>query len=163
MNISFIKVEEEHIQALKEIYTYYIKHSTATFHIQEISDEEMRALLIFDDPRYESYGINLEGELCGYVILTQYKIREAFGQTAEITIYLKQGYEGKGLGKRALEFIEQRARIHEFHALMALICGENNGSIRLFEKNGYEKCAHCKEVGYKFDRWLDLVEYQKII
>lgn len=161
--IRFKKVEEQHIEALRAIYLYYIHESTATYHKREISLEEMRELLVIDHPKYESYGIWDEEHLCGYVILTRFKEREAFDYTAEITIYLKKGYEGKGIGNKALEFIEKRALTKELHVLMALICGENIGSIKLFEKNGYVKCAHYKEVGYKFGRWLDLVCYQKTI
>lgn len=159
----FKRVEEEHIAALREIYLYYINHSTATFHKREISMEEMRHLLIFDNPKYESYGIWHEEALCGYVILTQYKEREAFDYTAEVTIYLKNGYEGRGIGHKAIQFIEARARTKEIHTLLALICGENTASIALFEKNHYRKCAEYKEVGFKFDKWLDLVCYQKMI
>ncbi len=159
----FEPVKEEIVDELRDIYQYYINHTTATFHKKEISKEEMRELVLFSHPKYESYVIRYSGELCGYVILTQYKGREAFDYTAEVTIYLKSGYEGKGLGSCALEFIEQRARTKDLHVLIALICGENKGSIALFEKHGYEKCAHYKEVGYKFSRWLDLVCYQKML
>ena len=162
-NCTFEVVREEHLDEALAIYLYYINHSTATFHKKEISKDEMRDLLIFSNPKYEGYMISYGGAICGYVILTQYKTREAFNHTAEITIYLKAGYEGRGIGSEALSFIEERAKTKELHALLALICGENKGSIALFEKHGYEKCAHYKEVGYKFDRWLDLVCYEKII
>ncbi len=47
--------------------------------------------------------------------------------------------------------------------LVATICGENAASIGVFAKNGYEKCAHYKEVGQKFGQLLDVVAYQKIL
>ena len=159
----FEKIKEEHVEELRAIYLYYINHSTATFHKREISTDEMRDLVLFNHPKYEGYIMRCQETLCGYVLLTQYKTREAFDQTAEVTIYLKKGYEGQGLGSRALEFIENRAKTKELHTLVALICGENTGSIALFEKHYYTKCAHYKEVGHKFNRWLDLVCYQKII
>lgn len=160
---TFKKITEEQVEAVRAIYLYYIQNSTATFHKREISHDEMRDLVIFDNPKYESYGIYNEGELCGYVSLTQYKIREAFSQTAEVTLYLKPGFEGRGMGTEAVNFIEARAKKKDFHVLLALVCGENIGSRALFEKMGYEKCAHYKEVGYKFERWLDLISYQKVI
>ncbi|PHV69219.1 GNAT family N-acetyltransferase [Sporanaerobium hydrogeniformans] len=160
---TFEKIVEEDIESVREIYLYYIQNSTATFHKRDISYQEMKELVIFNNPKYESYTIYYEGELCGYVILTQYKVREAFDQSAEITIYLKQGFEGKGIGTQAVNFIEDRARTKDLHVLLALVCGENTGSMALFEKMGYVKCAHYKEVGYKFGRWLDLVGYEKII
>ncbi len=162
-NYKFEKITEEHVEAVREIYLYYINNSTATFHKKEITTQEMSELVLFKNPKYESYIIKAEEDICGYVILTQYKTREAFDKTAEVTIYLKNGYEGRGIGKRAITFIEERAKEKELHTLVALICGENEGSIALFEKCGYIKCAHYKEVGNKFNRWLDLLSYQKII
>lgn len=159
----FKMITEDHIDTIREIYTYYIKNTTVTFHTREITKEEMANIVLFKNKKYESYLIESEEQICGYVILTQYKPREAFDQTAEISIYLKKGYEGRGIGKKALAFIEERARMKSIHTLISLICSENGASIALFERHGYEKCAHYKEVGYKFNRWLDLVAYQKIL
>lgn len=63
----------------------------------------------------------------------------------------------------AVKYIEGFAKNKNIHVLVATICGENSGSINLFEKNGYTKCAHYKEVGEKFGQFLDVVAYQKII
>lgn len=161
--MEFKRVREQDIEALREIYHYYIMHSTATYQIGDITKEEMRSLLLFDNPLYESFAIWEDEIICGYVILTQFKVREAFDHTAEVTIYLKPGYNKKGIGTKAIQFIEERAKTKPIHVLVALICHENIGSIKLFEKQGYEKCAHYKQVGYKFNRWLDLVCYQKVI
>lgn len=163
--LKFEKIKEEDIDTVREIYLYYIKNSTATFHIKEVSYEEMRQLVIFENPKYESYLIKQDGEVCGYVILTQFKPREAFNHSAEVTIYLKHGYEGRGIGKCALAFIEERAKSpeKEINTLLALVCGENIGSCTLFERSGYVVCGEFKHIGYKFGRWLDLITYQKFI
>lgn len=163
--LTFETITEKDVAVVREIYLHYIRNSTATYHKREISHKEMRNIVIFDNPKYESYLIKLNDEVCGYVILTQFKPREAFEHSAEITIYLKNGYEGRGIGKKALAFIEERAQRPEkaLHTLLALVCGENIGSRTLFEKSGYIKCGEYKEVGYKFDRWLDLITYQKFI
>src|SRR4030042_165072 len=104
-----------------------------------------------------------EQRLCGYVLLAQHKIREAYKDTAEVTIYLHPQEVGKGLGRLAVDYIEAFARTQQFHVLVATICGDNIGSIRLFEQCGYAKCAHYQEVGKKFGQWLDVVAYQKIL
>jgi phosphinothricin acetyltransferase len=80
-----------------------------------------------------------------------------------VTIYLKPEYTGKGVGSRALEFLEKVAVEKKFHVLLAIICGENEQSINLFMRRGFEKCGHYREVGRKFGRLLDVVSYQKII
>ena len=161
--IIFEEVREEHLPQLAEIYNYYVQNSTATFHSNPLSPEDMRGIVFFNVPRFKSYIINYQGELCGYGILSRYKPREAYDITAEVTIYLKPGYTGKGLGSAAVNLIEETARKEDFKSLLAIICGENIESIRLFEKKGYTKCAHFNKVGQKFGRLLDVVCYQKML
>ena len=48
-------------------------------------------------------------------------------------------------------------------SLLFRITFKNSGSIKLFEKQGYEKSGHIKNVGEKFGRVLDVVFYQKEI
>lgn len=163
MDISFEEMTQEHVAPALEIYNYYIRNSTATFHKTELDENEMRKILFHNNPKYRSYAVLLDKCLCGYVLLTQHKVRQAFDFTAEVTLYLKHDCTGRGIGTRSLEFIEQYARTTDIHVLVSTISGENDSSCRLFQKQGYEKCAHYREVGYKFDRWVDLVVYQKII
>ncbi len=60
-------------------------------------------------------------------------------------LYLKPEFTGKEIGQLAVKHIEQLARQNKFKVLVGIICGENIASIKLFEKAGYEKCAHFKE------------------
>ena len=157
------ELKEDHLTKIREIYNYYILNSTATFHAHPLSIDEMRELVFFDNPKYKTFAILDGHDLCGYVILTQHKKREAYDGTAEVTVYLQPDCIGKGLGSLALRYIEDIAKKSNIHVLVATICGENNQSIGLFEKNSYFKCAHYKEVGQKFGKLLDLVAYQKIL
>ncbi|MCK9207197.1 MAG: GNAT family N-acetyltransferase [Salinivirgaceae bacterium] len=70
-------------------------------------------------------------------------------------------YGQKGIGKVALLHLEQKAVETGIRNLIAIISGDNSGSIHLFEKMGYSKCAHFKNVGEKFGKVLDVVAYQK--
>jgi phosphinothricin acetyltransferase len=159
----FDEMKEDYLDEVLQIYTHYILHTTATFHVQGLTLEEMREGVFFDSEKYKTFVICTEANICGYVLITQHKKREAYDATAEVTVYLKPDFIGKGLGSMALEYIEEYARKQEIHVLVATICGENEESIRLFVKNGYNKCAHYKEVGQKFGQYLDIVAYQKII
>jgi L-amino acid N-acyltransferase YncA len=162
-DVVFVEMKEEYIPKILQIYNYYVNQSTATFHMHELSAEEMKEILYYDDPRFSSFVILHHGILCGYVILSRYSMREAYHITAEVTIYLDREYSGRGIGRDALNFIEKTAKERHFQVLIAKICGENTGSIRLFEKAGYVKCGHYTAVGYKFGRLLDAVSYQKNI
>jgi phosphinothricin acetyltransferase len=164
-NIIFEEAKEEHLQELLDIYTYYVLNTTATFHDHTVTMDEMRSLVIFDNPVYRTFIMRMDRSriICGYVILTQHKKREAYDKTAEITVYLRPEYTGKGIGTRAIGHIEKYAKEVDMHALIATICGQNTNSISLFKHCGYFNCAHYKEVGRKFGQVLDVVSYEKIL
>lgn len=163
MNIKLVDLQEKDFHVVKEIYDYYILNSTATFHTDLISIEELKSVILTGHPKYRSFQIDYEGETCGYCYISQYKKRQAYDRTAEVTIYLKPEYSGKGIGRETLNRLEKIAKSNGICVLIGLISGDNQASIRLFEKCGYEKCAHFKKVGQKFDKILDVVAYQKII
>ena len=163
MDISFHPSTETDVEALLPVYNYYVRTDTATFHTEEIDADTFRALLFPGYPRYDSWTIHADGALAGYVILARYKPREAYDGSAEVTIYLDPAYPRRGLGSAALTFVEARARERNFHNLLAIICGENTASLRLFDKHGYTKCAHYHEVGKKFGRWLDVISLEKLL
>lgn len=157
------ELTEEHLKDVLDIYNYYVLNSTATWHYHTLTEEEMRQIVFSEDDRYKSFVIRENGSLCGYVLIHQYKTREAYGDTAEMTIYLKDESRGKGIGPAAIRYIEAFAKEKGIHVLISSISGDNTASIRLFEKCGYEKCAHFREVGKKFGKLLDNVVYQKIL
>ncbi|MCF8018682.1 MAG: GNAT family N-acetyltransferase [Vallitaleaceae bacterium] len=123
----------------------------------------MEQILFSGFDRFPSYKILFEGKFVGYVLMNRYKPREAYDQTAEVTVYIDEAYHGRGIGYASLKYIETFAKNHSFRALLGVICAENTGSIKLFERLGYFKCAHFKEVGKKFDRLLDVVIYEKLL
>jgi L-amino acid N-acyltransferase YncA len=163
MGIKFEAMTEAHLGEVTGIYNYYVLNSTATFHTKPMSSDEMKDLVFFDSPLYKTFIIKRENEICGYCILTQFRKREAYDITAEVTVYLKDDCTARGIGSVAVKYIEDLAKEKGIHVLVASITGDNYPSLRLFEKNGYEKCAYFKEVGVKFDRLLDLVYLQKIL
>lgn len=155
--------EEAHIKGALEIYNYYVLNSTATFSVEPLSEEGFHKLAFSGFERFSSYSM-FEGDvLVGYGLLNRYKPREAYDKTAEVTIYLDKSYFGKGYGQEMLTFIEEKARGFNHRALLAVICAENDNSIRLFAKNDYFECAHFKQVGEKFGRILDIVIYEKLL
>ncbi len=161
MELKFIAITKEDLPAIKEIYDWYIENSTATFHTEPIPISELKEFIHIDHPVYRSFLIMVSGELAGYCFLTYYKKRQAYDRTAEVTLYLKAEFHGLGIGKTAMNFLEQHAKQGGLKNLIGIITGENKASISLFEKSGYAKCAHFKHVGEKFGRVLDVVAYQK--
>ncbi|MFB9326875.1 GNAT family N-acetyltransferase [Paenibacillus aurantiacus] len=155
--------EERHLTKVHDIYNYYVANTTISFHTEAVTREAMRANVRNPSPRYKTYVIEVEGEIAGYALFTQHKNKQAYDVTAEVTVYLAPEQVGKRIGPAAVAFLEEEARRIGFHTLVATICTENERSIRLFERLGYEKCAHFREIGYKFGRWLDIASYQKVL
>jgi phosphinothricin acetyltransferase len=146
---------------VKEIYDWYILNSTATFHTEPISIEELQSFIYVNDARYQSFLIQVDNEVVGYAYLTRYKNRQAYDRSAEVTLYLKHDFIGNGIGSEVISQIEMIATQVGIKTILAIVTGENDNSIRLFTKNGYEKCAHFKRVGEKFGRVLDVLGFQK--
>jgi phosphinothricin acetyltransferase len=162
-NILFKPIKEKDLPEILDIYCYYIKNSTATCQIDPIDLAQMKKIVLPESSRYKSFVIYCDESICGYILFTRFKEREAFNNTAEVTIYLKPSFTGKGIGGRSLSKIETEAKAAGIHTLVALISSENECSIKLFERNKYLKCADFKEVSYKFGRYFGLTCYQKMI
>jgi len=161
--MEFIKTSISDLPTLCDIFNYYITKTTCTFYTNELTNDQFSKNLIFDNSKYVSYSIWIDSVIVGFVSLTQHKAREAYDLTGEVSVYLKGDNTGKGIGSKAIEFIEKYAISKGFHTLIATICGENINSIKLFERNNYIKCSHFREVGKKFDRLLDVISLQKIL
>jgi phosphinothricin acetyltransferase len=163
MKIQFTDVLESDYEFIKEVYDHYILHSTSTYYTESIPMDELRAMILAGHPKYRSYLIKSDGENCGFCYLSQYKKRQAYDRSAEVSLYLKPGFTGKGIGKLALAHLEEMAGQQGISVLIGIISGDNEMSIKLFEDCGYEKCGHLKQVGEKFNKVLDVVTYEKIL
>ncbi|UBM57805.1 N-acetyltransferase family protein [Marinilongibacter aquaticus] len=163
MNIEFRDLREEDLGLVKGIYDWYVLHSTATFHTEPVEVEELKSFIYIGHARFKSFLIYHEQQLAGYCYFSNYKKRQAYDRTAEVTIYLNPGFEKKGIGRASLAKMEEVAKEKGFKNLLGIITGDNHGSIALFQKSGYFKCAEFKQVGEKFGKVLDVLGFQKEI
>ncbi|CAO3654088.1 unnamed protein product [Mucor hiemalis] len=81
----------------------------------------------------------------------------AFVLTTEISLYIHQDHQRRGLGALMLKELMRIGKEMKFRNLMAGITAENEGSVILFSKYGFKQVAHLHDVGYKFGRYLDVV------
>ena len=161
--LTFVETKKKHIKELSRIYNYYIEHSTSTFHKEKFNKKQMKRLVFFDDILYSTFTIFFEDKIIGYCMISPFNFREAYRATVFVAVYLKEEFTGKGYGEKALQFLEKRALGLPIRSLLALICLENEGSVKLFEKCGYNRVGVINKAGVKFNRLLDVVYYQKVI
>jgi len=163
MSIEFKPITKNNIFAALEIYNWYVMNSTATFNLKEIKEEEFERMISLGHSKYQSFVILSDDEICGFCYIGQFRKKEAYDKSVEVTLYLNQGFTGKGIGKKAITFIENIAQQNDIKNLVAVITEGNLASITLFEKMGYFKVGHLKNIGEKFGKSLDVVSYQKEI
>jgi phosphinothricin acetyltransferase len=161
--VGFVPVTRNDLGTILAIYNHYVTTSTATFHSVPLTPGELEEIFPVADPKYPSFMIMVEDGPAGYCFLTQYKKRQAYDRSAELSIYLKPGCTGRGIGSAALRQLEAAAKASGIRVLVGTICGENRASIRLMERAGYSRCACLKNIGEKFGNVMDVVMYQKEI
>jgi L-amino acid N-acyltransferase YncA len=161
--LTFQPAVENDLQTILELYNFYIVTTTATFDHGQIAPEEFRQRIFIGHEKYRTYLVRLGDETAGFCFLMQYRKKAAYDRTAEIGLYLKPEFTGQGIGRLAVTFLEKIAVSNGIRVIIASISGENTASLRLFQKMGYEKCAHYKQVGEKFGRFIDVIDYEKIL
>ena len=149
--------------ALAGIYNFYIENSHSTFEIREVSISEMEGRLMkTQESGYPFFVAVHEDEIVGYAYGSPFRPREAYRHSVEVSVYIRNGNEGQGIGTRLYEVLLDKLLDLGFHSIIAGISLPNEASIKLHERFGFEKVAHFHEVGNKFGRWID-VEYWQLI
>ena len=150
--------------AIDSIYNHYVRTSTATFDIQE---SDARRRLEWLEARSERHPVVVlsddSDEVVAWGSLSAWRDRAAYDGTAEITVYVDAAHLGKRLGEATFREMERRARELGYHVLISVIAAENVASIRMCERLDYELAGRLTQVGRKFDRFVDIVLYQKVL
>jgi len=154
-------VQENDIPAIVEIYNPYITRTAVSFEEEPVTKPEMRRRI----EEVQTYALpwlcaEIDGSLAGYAYATRWRERSAYRFTAESTIYLGDGFLGRGIGVKLFSVLLEQVRAAGMHQVMAVITLPNPASVELHEKLGYVKVAHFSQVGYKFEHWLDVGYWQ---
>ncbi|MDR1211623.1 MAG: GNAT family N-acetyltransferase [Spirochaetaceae bacterium] len=156
-------VKSEDAGAIVFIYNYYIKNSPATFEEIPLSARDMAARIRAVGENYPWIVWEENGEILGYAYMHRYHERAAYRYTAEDSVYVRAGCEGRGIGRALLEHLIGVARKMEIRVLLSIITVPNAASVGLHEKFGFTKVGQFPEVGYKFDQWLDVGYWELLL
>ena len=154
----------EDTQAILDIINYNILHSTALYDYNIRNYEQQKAIL--EDKINKGFPVivaELNGELVGFGMYSEFRFREAYKFTVEHSVYVSENHIGKGIGKVLLSQLIQLAKAQGLHTMIGVIDSENKGSITFHEQFGFKTVGIIKESGYKFDRWLDSVFVQLLL
>lgn len=149
-------------EAIARIYNHYIRETTITFEEQEVSVAEMAVRLTeVVDAGLPWLVVEDATGVHGYAYATKWKGRCAYRFSAESTIYLEPSITRMGIGGRLYEALLDALRAKSIHTAIGGIALPNAASVKLHERLGFEKVAHFKEVGFKFNRWIDVGYWQR--
>jgi phosphinothricin acetyltransferase len=150
-------------EAIRSIYNVEVTTSTVTFDLVPRTLEDQRSWLTARSGAHAVIVAEVDGEVAGFGSLSPWRDRPAYSTTVEDSIYVAQLRRGAGVGKALLERLVETATAHGFHACMARIVGGHEASIALHEACGFEVVGTEREVGRKFNRWLDVVLMERML
>lgn len=104
-----------------------------------------------------------EGGRVPVTLCTRLENKAAYRYTLETTVYLSPDYLGRGIGKRLMRELIEACRRNGYRALIACITAGNEASIALHTGLGFKQVSHFEQVGRKFGRWLDVVDYELLL
>lgn len=153
----------EDAESIRAIYNLEVITSTVTFDLVPRSLEDQRAWQASRSGAYAVVVADVDGEVAGFGALSRWRDRPAYATTVEDSIYVHRHHQGEGIGKALLSRLVAVATAHGFHACMARIVGGHEASIGLHLTRGFEVVGVEKEVGRKFNRWLDVVIMERML
>ncbi len=156
------KVNVQDARQIAEIYNFYVLETHHSFENEAVSVNDMMDRIDAITETCPFLVGEENGEILGFAYGTHYKPRSAYRHSVEVSVYLKNGLEHKGIGTNLYKELFAEIDKMDVHAIIAGISLPNDASIKLHEKFGFEKVAHFREVGFKMDRWID-VGYWELI
>jgi L-amino acid N-acyltransferase YncA len=151
-------------EAIRSIYNAEVVGSTATFDLVPRTPQEQVAWLEEHRGPYPAVvAVDDEDQVLGFGSLSVFRDRPAYSTTVENSVYVGDGHRGVGVGRSIMDELIKLATQHGFHAVIARIGGANQASIALHEACGFRMVGIEREVGRKFNRWLDVSVLQLLL
>ena len=151
------------VQTLAGFYFASVQTETASWEYEPPSVEEFarrrEAILAQGFPYLTA---ELDDHVVGYAYASPYRTRTGYRFTVEDSVYIDPALKGKGIGKALLNALIQECETRGYKQMIAVIGDSANvASIRLHESCGFETAGVFRNVGFKFERWLDSVQMQR--
>lgn len=153
------------LAAITAIYAEGVRIGTGTFELAAPDEVEMaRRMAAIAEVGMPWLVAELDGAVVGYAYAGPFRTRSAYRYTVEDSIYVLSSAHGRGVGRALLDELITRCEALGVRQILAVIGdAANEGSVRLHAACGFEPAGAIKDVGWKFDRWLDVVFMQKTL
>jgi L-amino acid N-acyltransferase YncA len=149
--------------AIAAIWNHEVLHTTATTDTEPRGLEAQQAWLAAHGPRYPVLVALEDGVVVGFGALAPYRPKPAYAWTAENSVYVRDGWRGKGVGRLLLDRLLALGRDHGHRSVIARVTASNEASLALHERRGFARVGHERQVALKHGTWLDVVTLQVIL
>ena len=157
--------QDSDLDAITAIYAHHVLHGTGTF------ETDPPTLADMTQRRADVLGKGLpylvaeqNGVVLGFAYGNWFKPRPAYRFSAEDSVYIAPGHQGKGIGKSLMVELLARMQASGIRHVMAVIGDSDNaGSIGLHKSMGFVEAGRMHSCGWKFDRWLDIVLMERTL
>ena len=153
------------LAAITAIYADAVLTGTATFEVEPPSEADMaQRMKALVEAGYPYFVAEHGGTVAGYAYAASYRPRIGYRYTVEDSVYLATASRGLGIGGALLARLIASCETAGFRQMIAVIGDSGNvASIRLHAAAGFVPAGNFKDVGYKFERWIDTVLMQRAL
>ncbi|MBA1276704.1 GNAT family N-acetyltransferase [Stutzerimonas stutzeri] len=161
-NVQIRDALDADLDGILQIYNDAVQNSTAIWNDRTVDLANRRAWLAErHEQRYPVLvAVDDEQRVAGYASFGPWRPHDGFRHTVENSVYVGPGQRGSGIGRSLMQALIQRARQLDKHVMVAAIESENRASIHMHQQLGFIHVGQMRQVGCKFDRWLDLTVMQ---
>jgi L-amino acid N-acyltransferase YncA len=158
MSVTVRQATESDIPRITEIYAHHVLQGVASFEeIPPTADDMLQRMRDITNRRLP-YLVAEQGNIVlGYAYAAPYKLRSAYRFTVENSIYIDASHHRRGLGALLLKELISQCEALGLRQMLAVIGGGSEASVALHAAHGFQHAGRLQNIGYKFDRWLDIV------
>ena len=145
------------------IYDHYVRTSTCTYQRDPDPPERRAAWHAEHDDAHPVIVATEGAAIVGWGALSVFRGRWGYRHTVENSVYVHHAHQRRGIGGALLRELVERATRLGHHTIVAGVSAEQQGSLLLHERAGFQPIGRLREVGHKHDRWLDVVFLQRML
>jgi phosphinothricin acetyltransferase len=149
--------------AIARIYNQGIEDRIATFETEPRSAADIERVLTERAGRYPAVVVERNGEIAAWAWAGSYRARPCYDPIAEHSVYVDRAQRGTGAGRLALQALCDEAERLGFLKLVSRIFPENEASLALHRKVGFQEVGVYRRHGKLDGEWRDCVIVEKLL
>ena len=155
--------EPRDMSAITEIYAHHVLHGASSWELEppDIGEMRRRANTLIDSGYPYLVAENEDG-VQGFAYAGPYRPRPAYRFTVEHSVYINDRSRRGGIGRDLLAALIEECTKRGFRQMIAIVGdSRNTQSISFHEKMGFAQVGTVRNIGFKFERWMDQVILQR--